>query len=193
MATSPSTTALPPPLAASGHHAALPSLPQPPQRAAPRLAFAQPPGRPLPLLPHAPGRPALPKLSVANIFEPPWVFVLILMLMFGSPDNPLNRVMGRRSVAMARTSLLSASTMLPDDYRFAEPMLKFMLFMVLWQLVLRDVWDALSGQVDPTRRKTVSAVDMLAKIPGVLRYVLLVLFVMTLVSVFVPNGGGLGG
>merc|ERR1712176_638012 len=101
---------------------------------------------------------------------------------FGSHDNPLNRVMGRRSVAMARTSLLSASTMLPDDYRFAEPMLKFMLFMVLWQLVLRDVLDALSGQVDPTRRKTVSAVDMLAKIPGVLRYVLLVLFVMTLVS-----------
>ena len=42
--------------------------------------------------PHAPGRPAapklkLPKLGFANIFQPPWVFVLVLFGMIYFRDN----------------------------------------------------------------------------------------------------------
>ena len=102
----------------------------------------------------APREPLLAAVSVlsrvvANILQPPWAFVLLLVLMISKNG-------------------LKGEDMHVDDQKpassFAAPFFGFLLFMVAWQLVLRDVWDALSGQSEPTK-KAVPGVDSIAKLP----------------------------
>ena len=57
----------------------------------------------------------------------------------------------------------------------------FCSFMLMWQLVLHDIWDALTDQV--SSRKKIPGVDVIAKLPGLVRYAILVLvFVVCLSS-----------
>lgn len=126
-------------------------------RHAPRLIL--PPGRPLPLLPTA------PRLRIANIFEPPWIFVLMLLGI----------------VTRSGLSTSSASSITPAALAHARPIVMFCSFMLMWQLVLHDIWDALTDQV--SSRKKIPGVDVIAKLPGLVRYTILVLvFVVCLSS-----------
>lgn len=68
----------------------------------------------------------------------------------------------------------SAASIPPAALAHAAPIVKFCSFMLLWQLVLHDVWDALTDQVS-TRKKIVPGVDLVAKLPWLIRSTILML------------------
>lgn len=140
-------------------------LPIPPARASRPVALLHSLVRPVSPM----GAPP-PRLRLANVLEPPWVFVLMLVGMIS-----FQKLEGDDEPAAESAGAI-------DQAQFALPMLRFLFFMILWQVVLRDVWDALSGQVQPTK-KAFPPVDLIGKLPAAIR-TLILFFIFFLAIMF---------
>ena len=87
-----------------------------------------------------------PRTTVlANVLEPPWVFVLILagMVAYNRYDYPSDYF---EQWEQSGTSMSGGDAGKHRNYQYAGWLVKSLVLMLSWQAGGRDVWDVLSGQ-----------------------------------------------